>query len=154
MHLQSIQRSDLQVNVIVEELLHHGLERQQQLLLFIQLLLTGSCKLLFVVLGVNFVSNELQKAGRQEDGEHHWEMFLPKMLSDALDEHNRRLLIKGNRFISRLTPSGGRFTAVPGHKDVDEASVGVEFRRDVVFDPLVDGLWRGIYFDLLQQLLL
>lgn len=25
---------------------------------------------------------------------------------------------------------------------------------DVVFDPLVDGLWRGVRFDLLQKLLL
>ena len=45
-------------------------------------------------------------------------------------------------------------TAVPCHEDVDKALVSVEFRGDVVFDPLVDGLWRGIYFDLLQQLLL
>lgn len=45
-------------------------------------------------------------------------------------------------------------TTVPGHEDVDKAFVGVEFRRDVVFDPLVDGLGRGIYFDLLQQLFL
>lgn len=39
--LQGIQRSDLQVDVIVQELLHHGLERQQQLLLLVHLLLTG-----------------------------------------------------------------------------------------------------------------
>lgn len=44
-------------------------------------------------------------------------------------------------------------TAVPGHEDVDKALVSVEFRRDVFFDPLVDGLWRGIYFDLFQKLL-
>lgn len=42
----------------------------------------------------------------------------------------------------------------PGHEDVDEAFVGVELGRDVVFDPLVDGLWRRVCFDLLQQLLL
>lgn len=42
---------------------------------------------------------------------------------------------------------------LPGHKDVDEAFVGVEFWRDVVFDPFIDGLWGGINFDLLQQLL-
>lgn len=43
---------------------------------------------------------------------------------------------------------------LPGHKDIDKAFVDVELRRDVVFDPLVDGLWGGVYFDLLQQLLL
>lgn len=45
-------------------------------------------------------------------------------------------------------------SAVPGHEDVDKAFVCVEFRRDIVLDPLIDGLWRRIYFDLLQQLLL
>lgn len=44
-------------------------------------------------------------------------------------------------------------TAVPGCEDVDEALVSVEFGRNVFFDPLVDGLWRGIYFDLFQKLL-
>lgn len=43
--------------------------------------------------------------------------------------------------------------AIPSHEDVDKTSVSVEFRRDVFFDPLVDGLWRRIYFDLFQQLL-
>lgn len=42
---------------------------------------------------------------------------------------------------------------VPGREDVNKALVSVEFRGDVFFDPLVDGLWRGIYFDLFQKLL-
>lgn len=42
----------------------------------------------------------------------------------------------------------------PGHEDVDEAFVSVKLRRDVVLNPLVDGLWRRVCFDLLQQLLL
>lgn len=46
------------------------------------------------------------------------------------------------------------FTAVPGHEDVDETFVSMEFCRHVFFDPLVDRLWRGVHFDLLQQLLL
>ncbi len=44
--------------------------------------------------------------------------------------------------------------AVPGQKYVDEALVGVEFGRNVVFDPLVDGLRGGVCLDLLQQFLL
>ena len=47
-----------------------------------------------------------------------------------------------------------RLKTVPGHEDVDEALVGVEPGGDVVFDPLVDGLWRGVRLDLLQELLL
>lgn len=42
----------------------------------------------------------------------------------------------------------------PGHEDVDEALVGVEFGGDVVFDPLVDCLRGRVCLDLLQQLLL
>lgn len=42
----------------------------------------------------------------------------------------------------------------PGHEDVDKAFVSVKLRRDVVFNPLVDGLWRRVCFNLLQQLLL
>lgn len=43
---------------------------------------------------------------------------------------------------------------VPRHKYVDEALVCVEFGRNIVFDPLVDGLRGGVCFDLLQQFLL
>lgn len=39
--LQGVHGADLQVDVIVQELLHHRLERQQELLLLIQLLFTG-----------------------------------------------------------------------------------------------------------------
>lgn len=43
---------------------------------------------------------------------------------------------------------------LPGHENVDKAFVSVKLGRDVVFNPLVDGLWRGVCFYLLQQLLL
>lgn len=46
------------------------------------------------------------------------------------------------------------YCAIPGHKYVDEALISVEFRRDVVFDPLVDGLRGRVCNDLLQQFLL
>ena len=44
--------------------------------------------------------------------------------------------------------------ALPGHEDVDKALVGVKLGRDVVFDPLVDGLRRWVCLDLHHQLLL
>lgn len=43
---------------------------------------------------------------------------------------------------------------VPGHEDVDKTFIGVKLGRDVVFNPLVDRLWRGVCRYLLQQLLL
>lgn len=53
--LQGVHCADLQVDVIVEELLHHRLESQQQVLLLVQLLFRGCCKLLFVIVGVDLV---------------------------------------------------------------------------------------------------
>lgn len=55
MDLQGVHRADLQVDVIVEELLHHWLESQQQVLLLVQLLFRGRCKLLFVIVRVDLV---------------------------------------------------------------------------------------------------
>ncbi len=43
---------------------------------------------------------------------------------------------------------------LPGHEDVDKAFISVKLGRDVVFNPLVDGLWRRVCLYLLQQLLL
>lgn len=41
MHLQSVEGADLQLSVVVQELLHDGLEGQQQILLLLQLLFGG-----------------------------------------------------------------------------------------------------------------
>lgn len=62
--LQGIQRADLKVNVVVQELLHYWFERQHQLLLLIQLLLTRGSKLLFVIIRVDFIGDVLQEAVR------------------------------------------------------------------------------------------
>lgn len=43
---------------------------------------------------------------------------------------------------------------LPGHEDVHKAFIGVKLWRNIVFNPLVDGLWRGVCLYLLQQLLL
>ena len=43
---------------------------------------------------------------------------------------------------------------LPGHEDVDKALVSVELGGNVVFDPLVDGLGRGVSLDLQQKVLL
>lgn len=53
--LQGVHRADLQVDVIVQELLHHRLESQQQVFLLVQLLFCGRCKLLFVIVRVDLV---------------------------------------------------------------------------------------------------
>lgn len=66
-HLQGIQCTDLQLNVIVKKLLQHRLEREQELLLFLQLVLTGRCMLLFIIVRVALVSNVLQETGGPED---------------------------------------------------------------------------------------
>lgn len=66
-HLQGIQCTDLQLNVIVKKLLQHRLEREQELLLFLQLVLTGRCMLLFIIVRVDLVSNVLQETGGPED---------------------------------------------------------------------------------------
>ena len=51
MDLQGVQGADLQLGVVVEELLHDGLEGQQQRLLLLQLLLGGRRQLVVVALG-------------------------------------------------------------------------------------------------------
>ena len=130
--LQGVQSTDLEFDVIVQELLHHRLERQQQLLLLVLLLLTGCCKLLFIVIRVGLISNVLQEAGTQGQ----------LIYCVILQEQN--VLFGVNTDFK---------AAVPGHKDVDKAFVCVEFSRDVVLDPLVDGLCGGIYLNLFQQLL-
>lgn len=67
---------------------------------------------------------------------------------------------KNNKLLTLLSCASIFINAVhiqwpaPGHKYVDEALVGVEFGRNVVFDPLVDGLRGGVCLDLHQQLLL
>lgn len=66
--LQGIQRTDLEFNMVVQELLHHGLERQQKLFLLIQLLFAGGSKLLLLfVARENLICNVLQKTSRRED---------------------------------------------------------------------------------------
>lgn len=65
--LQRVQRRHLQVSVVVQELLHHRLQRQQKLFLLVQLLFGGRCQLLFVAIGVDLVQNELQETESKED---------------------------------------------------------------------------------------
>ena len=43
---------------------------------------------------------------------------------------------------------------VPGDQDVDKAWVSVELEGNVVTDPLVYGLGRGVFLELIQQFLL
>lgn len=66
MDLQGIQCCDLQVGVLVQELLHHRLQRQQKLFLLIQLLFCGCCQLLFIIIRVDLIQNELQKTENKE----------------------------------------------------------------------------------------
>lgn len=62
--LQRVEGADLQVNVVVQELLHDGLEREQQLLLLIQLLFARRRQLLFVIIWVDLIGNVLQETSR------------------------------------------------------------------------------------------
>lgn len=64
--LQRVEGADLQVNVVVQELLHDGLEREQQLLLLIQLLFARRCQLLFVIIWVDLIGNVLQETSREK----------------------------------------------------------------------------------------
>lgn len=131
-HLQSVQRTDLQVNVIMEELLHYWLERQQQLLFFIHLLFTGRCKLLFVIIRVDLIGNVLQEAGCRGKQRQEYKSIVPLYVRSKL---KKKKINKTHQKSETLS------TAVPGYKNVDKTFVSVEFWRDVVFDPLVDGLW-------------
>lgn len=133
--LQGVQGADLQVDVVVQELLHHRLEGQQQLFLLVQLLLAGCRELLLVVVGVDLERNVLQETVK--DKQHR--VRHSKVVVEA----------ETRRDVPRPVA-----TTLPGHEDVDKALVSVELGRDVFFDPLVDGLRRGIHFDLLQELLL
>lgn len=69
MHLQGVHGADLQVDAVVEELLHDGLEGEQQLLLLVLLLLAGRRQLLLVVVRVDLVGDVLQETeGRRRGG--------------------------------------------------------------------------------------
>ena len=69
MDLQGIQSADLQIHMVVQELLHHGLEGEQQLLLLVQLFLGGGGELLVPLGHAHLVGDVLQEAGRM------WETF-------------------------------------------------------------------------------
>lgn len=64
--LQGVQGAHLQVDVVMQELLHHRLERQQQLFLLLQLLLAGRRELLLVVIWVDLIRNVLQETDRRQ----------------------------------------------------------------------------------------
>lgn len=129
-HLQGVQGADLQLGVVVQELLHDGLEGQQQLLLLLQLLLGGRRQHLLALRHAQLLGDVLEETVEEGAG---W---------------------SAARWGERRSGCGTRPSFVPGHEDVDEALVGVKLGRDVVFDPLVDGLRGGVCLDLLQQLLL
>lgn len=63
MHLQGVQGADLQLGVVVQELLHDGLEGQQQLLLLLQLLLGGRRQLLLALRNAQLLGDVLQETG-------------------------------------------------------------------------------------------
>lgn len=63
-HLQGVQGADLQLGVVVQELLHDGLEGQQQLLLLLQLLFGGGRQLLVIVRHAQLLGDVLEETGR------------------------------------------------------------------------------------------
>lgn len=62
-HLQGIQGADLQLGVVVQELLHDGLEGQQQLFLLLQLLLGGGRQLLVTFRHAQLLGDVLEETG-------------------------------------------------------------------------------------------
>lgn len=67
-HLQGVHGADLQFSVVVQELLHDGLEGQQQLFLLLQLLFGGGRQLLIIVRHAQLLGDVLEEAvKRRED---------------------------------------------------------------------------------------
>lgn len=62
-HLQGVQGADLQLGVVVQELLHDGLEGQQQLLLLLQLLFGGRRQLLLALRHAQLLGDVLEETG-------------------------------------------------------------------------------------------
>lgn len=71
MHLQGVQGADLQLGMVVQELLHDGLEGQQQLFLLLQLLFGGGGQLIITLHLAQLLGDVLEEAGeRSEDNGH------------------------------------------------------------------------------------
>lgn len=64
-HLQGVQGPHLQLGVVVEELLHDGLEGQQQHLLLLQLLLGGRRQLVVALCDAQLQGDVLEEAARR-----------------------------------------------------------------------------------------
>lgn len=67
MHLQGVQGADLQLGMVVQELLHDGLEGQQQLLLLLQLLFGGGCQLLVTLHHAQLLGDVLEETGKRAE---------------------------------------------------------------------------------------
>lgn len=130
MHLQGIQGTDLQVHLIMQKFLCHRLEVLQHLFLLVHLFLGGRCKLLFLVISKDLIVYELQETrGKRE-----------QLIAE----------IQTRGFTLEFCLS----VIVPCDQDVDKCWVSMELEGNVVSDPLVYALGRGVFLELVQQLLL
>lgn len=66
-HLQGVQGADLQLGMVVQELLHDGLEGQQQLFLLLELLFGGGRQLLVALRHAQLLGDELEETGRRSE---------------------------------------------------------------------------------------
>lgn len=78
MHLQGVQGADLQLGVVVQELLHDGLEGQQQLFLLLQLLFGGGRQLLVALRHAQLQGDVLEETGKrsEDNGQLHANFYI------------------------------------------------------------------------------
>lgn len=67
MHLQGVEGADLQLGMVVQELLHDGLEGQQQLFLLFQHLFRGRCQLLITLCLAQLLGDVLEETGKRSE---------------------------------------------------------------------------------------
>lgn len=72
-HLQGVEGADLQLGMVVQELLHDGLEGQQQLFLLLQMLFGGGCQLLVALYHAQLLGDVLEETGNRTG--HGWAEF-------------------------------------------------------------------------------